>query len=261
MSLRTLNVAVLAIVCAVTGSAQSAVTVVNYSNYAPTGEPVTASTAFPIAPGSIATAYGSFASVPEAGVSAGTVNPLPRELGGVRVRINNIDAPLYFVGRTQINFVVPVSTPNGRQTVDVLAGSDTIGRGSVLVYSWGPALATSDAQTRQAIAQNQDFSVNSGTSRARRGEVVQIYATGCGAIEPALQDGVPPAVLSSATGEVKVYIGAVEAPVAFAGAHPQFPGICQINATVPDRGFLSGQLPVYFTVNGIPSNPVTIWLQ
>ena len=261
MSLRMLHVAVLAIVTAVSGCAQSALTVVNYSNYAPTGEPVTASTAFPIAPGSIATAYGSFPNVPAAGASAGTVNPLPREVGGIRVRINNIDAPLYFVGRTQINFVVPVSTPPGRQTVDVIAGSDTIGSGSVLVYNWGPALAASNIQTRQAIAQNQDFSVNSDTSRARRGEVVQLYATGCGPIEPATQDGAPPATLSRATGEVRVYIGAVEAPLAFAGAHPQFPGICQINATVPDRNFLSGQLPVYFTVNGIPSNPLTIWLQ
>ena len=179
----------------------------------------------------------------------------------MRVRINNVDAPLYFASRGQINFVVPASIAAGHHTLDVIAGSETIGRGSVLVYNWGPALATSNAQTRQAIAQNQDNSVNGSDSRARRGEVVQLYATGCGPTEPAVADGAPPATLSRTTGEVKVFIAGVEAPVGFAGAHPQFPGICQINATVPDRGFLSGQMPVHFTVNGIPSNPLTIWIQ
>ncbi|HYO80226.1 MAG TPA: hypothetical protein VES20_02400 [Bryobacteraceae bacterium] len=261
MTLRTLPLAVLAVFSVIPSSAQTAVTVINYSNYAPSGQPATAATAFPVAPGSIATAYGSFPGVPEAGASTSTLNPLPRELGGVRVRINNVDAPLYFAGRNQINFVVPVATPAGRHTVDVVAGSETVGRGSVLVYNWGPALATSNAQTQQVIAQNQDFSTNSAGSRARRGDVVQLYATGCGAIQPVVQDGAPPATLSRATGEVKVFIGSVEAAVAFAGAHPQFPGICQINATVPDRGFISGQMPVFFSVNGIPSNPLTIWIQ
>jgi uncharacterized protein (TIGR03437 family) len=247
--------------CAAIAQTPSSVTVINYSGYAPSGQPATAATAFPLAPGSIASAYGTFAAAPEAGVVASTLSPMPRNLGGLRVRVNNIEAPLYSASRGQINFVVPAATPTGRHTVEVLAGNDVVARGTVLVYEIGPALATSNVQTQQAIAQNQDFSVNGPASPAGRGEIVQLYATGCGRTEPAVQDGTPPSALSRAVAEVKVFFASVEATVQFAGAHPQFPGICQINAVVPDRAFLTGRVPVYFTVNGVPSNPLAIQVQ
>ncbi|MEJ7607483.1 MAG: hypothetical protein WKF37_14760 [Bryobacteraceae bacterium] len=96
---------------------------------------------------------------------------------------------------------------------------------------------------------------------ARRGETIQIYATGCGVVAPAIQDGVPPTALSSATAQIKVYVSVDEAPVSFAGVHPQFPGVCQINATVPNMPYITGQVPVYFTANGAASNSVTIWVE
>jgi uncharacterized protein (TIGR03437 family) len=237
------------------------VTVVNYSGYAPSGQAATAATAFPVAPGSIASAYGTFAAVPEAGASASTLNPMPAELGGVRVRIGSAEAPLYFASRSQINFVVPNAVPAGRHNIEVVSAGNVLARGSMQVYDIGPALASSNPQTQQAIAQNQDFGVNGPSSPARRGQVVQLYATGCGRTNPPTRDGTPPTSLSPAAGEVKVYFGPVEGAVQFAGAHPQFPGICQINATIPENGFLTGRVPVFFTVHGVPSNPVSIQVQ
>lgn len=256
-----LPLAVFTIFGAVSCWAQSPVTVINYSGYAPSGLPATVSTAFPVAPGSIASAFGAFSSVPEAGAATQTLSPLPRELGGVRVRVNGIEAPLYFASRTQINFVIPVGTPTGRQSVQVVAGGNVVNEGSVAVFGFGPALATSNPQTLQAIVQNQNFSVNAQAQRAQRGETIQIYATGCGATNPVSQDGIPPTSLSRATAEVKVLIAAQEAAVAFAGAHPQFPGVCQINAVVPTAQFVTGQVPIHFTVNGIPGNQLNIWVQ
>lgn len=261
MRIYALPLAVITIGSAVSCWGQAALTVINYSGYAPSGLAATVNTAFPIAPGSIATAFGAFSSVPEAGAAAQTLNPMARELGGVRVRVNGIEAPLYFASRTQINFVVPVGTPVGRQTVEVVAAGNVVNRGTVVVFGLGPALATSNPQTMQAIVQNQDFSVNAQGQRARRGETIQIYATGCGATTPVSQDGIPPTLLSRATAEVKVLIAAQEAAVPFVGAHPQFPGVCQINAIVPDMQFVTGQVPVLFTVNGVPSNPLNIWVQ
>lgn len=253
------------VVCALgatTANAQSPVTVINYSNYAVSGLPATVATAAPVAPGSIATAYGSFGSAPEAGASAQSLTPLPTELAGIKVRVGGADAPLYFVGRNQINLVVP-SVANGRQAVEVSAGGSVVARGSVLVYDWGPALATSNALTRQAIVQNQDFSINSQSAPARRGEIIQVYATGCGATNPALPAGSPPpqGTLARAVAEVGVLMGAQQAAVQFAGAHPQFPGICQVNAVVPNAPFLSGRVPLQISVNGLPSNPLLIWVQ
>jgi uncharacterized protein (TIGR03437 family) len=227
------------------------VDVINYSGFVGT---------FPIAPGSIASAYGAFGTV--ATTSASSLSPMPTELAGIGLFVNNVAAPLYFVSSAQINFVVPAATAAGRHAVEVRRGQTVVARGSVAVYDIGPGLASSDTSpTRQGIIQNQDFAINSQSAPARRGSVIQLYATGCGATQPATQDGRPPAALSPAVAATKAFVSWAEAPVLFAGAHPQFPGICQVNITVPSNAFISGQVPVFVTVNGVASNPVSFWVE
>jgi uncharacterized protein (TIGR03437 family) len=226
------------------------VTVVNYAGY--TGN-------FPVAPGSIASAYGNFGNVPTTALD--TFSPMPRELAGVRVRVNGVDAPLYFVSSGQINFVVPLATANGPQPVEVVSGGNVVNRGTVNVFEVAPGLAADTSPTRQAIIQNQNFATNSQNAPARRGEVIVIYATGCGATQPAQQDGVPPAELSRAVAGVEVRISVEEAVVQFAGAHPQFPGICQVNAVVPNQPYITGQTPLYVQVGGVSSNLASFWVE
>jgi uncharacterized protein (TIGR03437 family) len=245
----TLGVAFSAMICL--AQTPAPVTVINYAGYTST---------FPVAPGSIASAYGNFGSIATTALT--NLNPMPKELAGVKLRVNNVDAPLYFVSSSQINFVVPVATAIGKQAVEVLSGGSVVASGSVNVYDVGPGLASSDnSATRQGIIQNQDYGVNSQTVRARRGEIIQIYATGCGATNPAVTDGVPPSAAAHAVAPVKAYLSVSEAVVHYAGAHPQFPGICQVNVAVPNEAFITGQVPVFITVNGIASNPVSVWIQ
>ena len=239
-----------AVVCAYS---QSAVSVVNYAGY--TG-------AFPVAPNSIASAYGDFGNVTT--TVAETLTPMPRTLAGLSLRVNGVEAPLYFVSRNQINFVVPALTPNGRQAVEVMAGGSPVARGTVVVWEVGPGLAALTAATdRPGIVQNQDFAVNARDRRARRGEVIQIYATGCGVTEPSLADGTPPTPgqLARTRATVEVQVLYENAPLSFAGAHPLYPGICQINAVLPNRPAVTGQVPVAVTVNGVTSNAVTVWVE
>jgi len=234
------------------GQTPGPVTVINYSNL---------DTKAPIAPGSIASAYGTFGTVTTTALTS--LSPMPRALAGVRLTIGGVDAPLYFVSANQINFVVPVatSTATGSAAVEVFNGATAVARGTVNVFDVWPALATAGtAATRPAIAQNQDFGINSATARAKRGEVIQLYATGCGVTEPRVADGTPPTALSRAVANVRVTISVVEVAAQFAGAHPQFPGICQINAVIPTDTFIAGQVPVIVTVNGIASNAVSIWV-
>jgi uncharacterized protein (TIGR03437 family) len=226
------------------------VTVINYSNL---------DTRAPIAPGSIASAYGAFGTV--ATTAAASLAPMPRTLANVRLTIGGVEAPLYFVSTNQINFVVPVATAVGNAPVEVLNGTTVVARGTVNIFDVWPALATAGtAATRPAIAQNQDFGINSAATRARRGEVIQLYATGCGVTNPRVTDGVAPTALSPAVANIRVTISVVEVPAQFAGAHPQFPGICQINAVIPNDSFIAGQVPVIVTANGIASNAVSIWV-
>ena len=134
------------------------VAVINYSGF---------NASAPIAPGSIASAYGSFGTV--ATTVTSTPSPLPTALAGISLRINNRNAPLYFVSSGQINFVVPNANESGAQTVEVLNGSTVIARGSVNIWEAFPAMASSDTTaTSQGIVQNQNFSINNQSSRAGR---------------------------------------------------------------------------------------------
>lgn len=229
----------------------SQVAVINYSGF---------NSLAPIAPGSIASAYGNFGTV--ATTVSSTPSPLPTTLAGISIRINNRTAPLYFVSSGQINFVVPNATESGAQSVEVLNGESVIARGSVNIWEVFPAMASSDTSpTSQGIVQNQDFAINSQVNRARRGEIIQLYATGCGRTGPATSDGLAPVALSPAVARTEAFVANLPANVQFSGAHPQFPGICQVNVTVPDQAFVSGQVPLFITVGGIASNSVSIWVQ
>ncbi len=213
-----------------------------------------------MAPGSIASAYGSFGSVPVTATT--TASPLPVTLAGLSVKVGTRTAPLYFVSSSQINFVIPVATESGRQVVEVSNGSTVIARGTVSVWEAFPALASSDTTpTSQGIIQNQDFGINSESRRAARGEVIQLYATGCGATNPVLTDGAAPSVLSPVVAKAEAFVANLPATVQFAGAHPQFPGICPVNVVVPNQAFVSGQVPLLITVGGIASNSVSVWIQ
>lgn len=213
-----------------------------------------------MAPGSIASAFGDFGTVTT--TSLASVTPMPKELAGVRLRVDNTEAALYFVSSGQINFVVPPTATEGRKTVEVVRGTSVVARGSVQIFAVGPSLAASAATpARPGILQNQDFSVNSATARAKRGEIIQLYATGCGVTNPPSPDAAPPTVLSPAVAAVRGFVSAVPATVQFAGAHPQFPGICQVNLLVPNQPFLTGQVPLTITVNGVASNVVTAWIE
>ncbi|MBZ2185698.1 MAG: hypothetical protein K7J46_13380 [Bryobacter sp.] len=231
--------------------AQAPVSVINYSGF---------NINAPIAPGSIASAYGNFGTVTTTATT--TASPLPVSLSGISVRVNNRTAPLYFVSSSQINFVVPNATETGRQTVEVLSGNDIVARGAVNIWDVFPALAAADSTpTSPGIIQNQDFSINRQNARARRGEIIQVYATGCGRTNPTVADGTAPTALSPSVARTEAFVANLPAAVQFSGAHPQFPGICQVNLVIPDQPFVTGQTPLFITVGGIASNPVSVWIQ
>jgi uncharacterized protein (TIGR03437 family) len=77
----------------------------------------------PVAPGSWAAAFGTFA-----GVSATTASGflLPKTLGGVTVKIDGVDAPLFDVRGTQITFQIPAATVPGVRPVAIPTAGGTV---------------------------------------------------------------------------------------------------------------------------------------
>lgn len=212
-----------------------------------------------IAPGSWATLFGTFAGVTQ---TTGTT-PVGTSLGGVTITIASIPAPVYFVSASQINFIVPAAAPAGIQAIQVRAGS-AIFDATIRILSAAPGLFTQDSATPpKGAVLNQNFSLNSATAPALRGDVVQIYGSGPGAFANTVTDGAaaPSSPLNNTRSTPQVFVGGVPAEVAFSGLAPDFAALWQLNVKVPTQSFVTGRVPVVVYVDGVNSNEVTIFVQ
>lgn len=213
-----------------------------------------------IAAGSWATAFGTFAGVPEA---TGTT-PVNSSLGGVTMTVAGVPAPVYYVSATQINFIVPAAVTAGLQPLQIKSGSNTWDA-TVRVLTAAPGLFFQDSATPpKGAVLNQNYSLNTSTVVALRGEVVQIYATGPGAFKnPVVDGGAAPSTppFNETRSTPQVFIGGVPAEVSFSGLAPGFAALWQVNAKVPTQTFITGRVPVVVYVDGVASNEVTIFVQ
>jgi uncharacterized protein (TIGR03437 family) len=212
-----------------------------------------------IAAGSWATLFGTFAGVTQ---TTGTT-PVGTTLAGVTVTVASLPAPVYFVSGTQINFIVPAAAPAGLQPIQVKTGSATLD-GTIRILSAAPGLFTQDAATPpKGAVLNQNFSLNSATATALRGDIVQIYGSGPGAFSNAVTDGAaaPSSPLNGTRSTPQVFVGGVPAEVQFSGLAPNFAALWQVNVKVPAQSFITGRVPVIVYMDGVNSSEVTIFVQ
>ena len=131
--------------------------------------------------------------------------PLPTSLGGVRVLFEGLEAPLFAVGSQRIEAQLPRAL--GREALE--AGGATVaevvveagGKSSYPRRFWvgphGPGVFTaSGAGSGQAIvlfagttALAAPRGAGEGSRPAQAGDVLEIYATGLGPVEPPVADG------------------------------------------------------------------------
>ena len=215
-----------------------------------------ASGATTLAPGSLATAYGTYFTPVTAHASA----PLPKTLGEVSVTVNGVAAPISFVNPTQVNFQVPWGTQTGPANITVSQAGGAGNTVSAPVAAAAPGLFVTTAG--RAVAQNYpDYSLNSSSNPIAAGGIVIAYLTGIGAVIPAgvIADGAatPASPLLNAAVGCGATIGGIAAPVGFMGLTPGYVGLAQANITVP-KGVASGSNPLVVTCNGQASNAAAI---
>ncbi|HWP85865.1 MAG TPA: hypothetical protein VNN17_11780 [Terriglobia bacterium] len=204
----------------------------------------------PLAPGSIVSLFGTGFS---SGTAAAGAIPLPRTLGNVRVRMGGQEAPLYFVGPTQINAQVPFTARVGEQLSIVVSAQGRltapqnylIAPGQPGVFQSGGVAAVLDAQFR---------AVNAGNP-ARIGETVQIFANGLGVVDQAVGTGEASPGFSTVQTPVAVELGGVPVPVVYQGLAPGFVGLYQVNVVLPPGVPTGPAVPLVIRQNGIVSNP------
>jgi uncharacterized protein (TIGR03437 family) len=217
----------------------------------------------PVAAGSLVSIFGTQLAASMA--QASTV-PLSTALADVSsVTFNGTAAPLLFVSPGQINAQVPweVAPPDGASanvSMVVNRGSLSSAATSVPLTSAAPGLFTIGGT--QAVAINSDSSIAAPTGSitgittrpARPGDTIVVYATGLGAVTPAVQTGHDSSdQLRRTVGMPVVTIGGVSAQVPFSGLTPQFPGVNQLNVVIPANVAAGSSVPVMIQLNGITS--------
>jgi len=221
-----------------------------------------------VAPGSLISIFGSGLA---GALSTANSIPISTKLGDVdSVTINGTAAPLVFVSDGQINAQVPWGVAAGQANVVVTRGGNASAPMSVQVSQFAPALFGLNLGTLQAIATNADGSLAAPSSSvpgivahpATAGDTIVFFATGLGAVSPAVTDGGNSLDATRATTTTPtVLIGGAQATVTSSVLSPQFVGVYQLNVVVPG-GVTGNSVGVQIQIGGANSvDPVTIALQ
>ncbi len=221
-----------------------------------------------LAPGSIVSVFGTnFGSQG----SIGSELPLPIALDGVGVTFDGINAPLFFVGTTQINAQLPFGLLNSTAEMIVTGpGGDSFPR-DVPIATFAPGIFTfSQNGSGQIIATYatvpetqlvapQGLTANSRPAKA--GDVLTIWVNGLGPVQPPIGNGrnsLDPEGFMLRTTESRptVRIGGADVPAGnllFSGLAPEFVGLYQINLIMPP-GFAGGNsVPIQIVIGGVTS--------
>lgn len=206
----------------------------------------------PLAPGGLFSIYGT--RLADTTQQVGII-PWPTELGGVRVTINGVPAPLIYVSPTQVNGQVPYEIAPGTATLAITVGGAT-GQTTFQVAPASPGILVYG--DNRAVAVNPNGSVNGPNAAARPGEVVVMYLSGLGTTNPPVPTGAPaPASpLAQVNYPYSITVGGRAAETFYLGQTPGFPSLAQANFRVP--ALAPGDYPVVVTVNGVASNTVLL---
>lgn len=203
--------------------------------------------------GSVVSVFGSNLS---SWVDHASSTPLPTTLANTQILANGTPVPLLYASPTQLNFQLPMSA-SGNVTIQVVTNNEASASTAVNVASDAPGILTLSGGAGAVL--NQDGTLNTPSNPAADGSIVQIYAIGLGATNPALAAGeaassTPP--LNSTASPVSVSINGNNSTVSYAGGAPGFAALYQVNATVPNG--VAGAVPLQIGINGQLSNIVSL---
>jgi uncharacterized protein (TIGR03437 family) len=191
----------------------------------------------PIAPGELITIQGT--NLGPATPSVFSINKLTgqvdKTLGGTRVLFDGNPAPITYASATQINLIVPFEV-NGLSSVPMRIETGGVGYSYNQINVARNALGTftNDSTGKgQAVAVNQDGTLNSAANPAAKGSFVTLYMTGLGSTEAYEVTGSvsgPDTTDVSSNFIVSATIAGQPAVTTYAGAAPGLiAGVNQVN--------------------------------
>jgi uncharacterized protein (TIGR03437 family) len=219
-----------------------------------------------LAPGEIMAIFGTGIGPAPTGLALDASGKVATNLGGAQVLINGVPAPLIYVSATQVNAVIPYQVgTQGGASLQIVSGGVRSGVWQIPLAPAAPAIfSIGSSGVGQAAVLNQDNSVNGPSSRATRGTLIQIYATGGGLTSP---PGVTGSIAGSNTRSTvlptAVTVGGQSAAVQYAGSAPNaVDGLLQVNVVVPLGVNPGPAVPISIAIGGATSqNGVSIAVQ
>jgi len=215
----------------------------------------------PLAPGSIASVFGSF---PIASPVEAAGAPLTATLAGLAIQFSpSLPAPLFYASSGQVNLQVPWETA-GQSNASVTASfnGQTSAPQTVGLAPFAPGIFSANARgTGQGAILNTAYQLVDASHPAVPGSTyIQIYCTGLGAVsnQPPSGAASPGKPLAETTTTPEVTIGGVPATVTFSGLAPGFVGEYQVNALTPAAAPVGQAVPVTISIGGATSNMVTM---
>jgi uncharacterized protein (TIGR03437 family) len=218
--------------------------IVNAASYAP-GAAV---------PGSLFAIFGDALSP---GIATAGTLPWPTQLGATSVSVNGIAVPLYYVSPTQINGQLPLEIQPGSAQLVVSDGLTSAPVAFNVPTAW-PGVFTYGLS--RAIAVNPDGSLNGPATPAHAGDILVVYLTGGGPVNPSggrwMTGTASPSGLSPVTLPFTVTIGGLPASVDYLGLTPTEVGLYQLNVHIPTLP--AGDQTLVVTIGGNVSNSALI---
>ena len=144
--------------------------------------------------------------------------PLTPELGGTKVTVNGTPAPLWVVSSNRIGIQLPKDTPAGNATIELKNERGTATATLAVV-------ADNPTDAGALIALHADDKLVTPENPAKPGEAISILVGSTGDV---------------AKDTVQVLFNGVAARIASSGPSAKFPGLYQIDATVPDDKSITG---------------------
>jgi uncharacterized protein (TIGR03437 family) len=216
----------------------------------------------PVAPGTLIQIKGSQL----ADTTALSDVPFQTILAGTQAFLNGQPIPLQYASDGQLNAQVPYEVPINAELQLLVQRGTALSLGDSLTVALAqPAIFTVDSsgQGQGVIVNATTGVVADSAAPASAGDLIRIYATGVGAVNPqvATGAGAPESPAVQAINTVTVMIAGVAAETKSATLAPGIPGVYFVTVTVPSGVPPGPAVPVLLTVTGQTSPPVTMAVQ
>jgi uncharacterized protein (TIGR03437 family) len=151
------------------------------------------------------------------------------------------------VSSGQINCLVPYAVTGTTAIIVVTNGSVVSNSVTVPLGKTSPGIFSPDTSgSGGGIIVHLDGTLVNAGAPATKNETLVMYLAGLGALTSPLPDGTGSPGPNSAAAPVTVFVDGSAAPTSnfYAGAGVQFPGLYQINFTVPPNLVTTGLVPI-----------------